>query len=384
MKIVQICPYDINRAGGVQRHVLALAAALRARGHEVMVVAPGSAGREGGDVFHLGRQREIGLSGTRFELTWASGRELRQWQEHLSGWKPDLLHFHTLWTPLMPLQIFRRWHGPVVATFHDTPPPGMAGDALRLLFKGLSRWILGRIDGAIVVSPAPLAHLRPPARGVVPVIIPPAVDLTAMLAERTRRRDDGSLRYLFVGRLEPRKGISELLRAWELVPRETPAVASRLHLTIAGKGKLAGAVLDAQHRLGPDRLRFVEAPDDAAVRQFYGAADVLVAPSPFGESFGIVLVEAMANGLPVIAAANAGYAGVLVGPGEAGLVPPGDVRALADKMLRFAADDDLRRALVAWGPQEATQYDIGAVVRKIEALYGRVSMAAGPERVRIS
>jgi phosphatidylinositol alpha-mannosyltransferase len=383
MKIVQICPYDINRAGGVQRHVLALAAALRARGHEVMVVAPGSAGREGGDVFHLGRQREIGLSGTRFELTWASGRELRQWQEHLSGWKPDLLHFHTLWTPLMPLQIFRRWHGPVVATFHDTPPPGMAGDALRLLFKGLSRWILGRIDGAIAVSPAPLAHLRPPARGVVPVIIPPAVDLTAMMAERTRRRDDGSLRFLFVGRLEPRKGISELLRAWELVQRETPA-ASRLHLTIAGKGKLAGAVLDAQHRLGPDRLRFVEAPDDAAVRQFYGAADVLVAPSPFGESFGIVLVEAMANGLPVIAAANAGYAGVLVGPGEAGLVPPGDVRALADKMLRFAADDDLRRALVAWGPQEATQYDIGAVVRKIEALYGRVSMAAGPERVRIS
>ena len=78
MKIVQVCPYDIDRPGGVQRHIRALAAALRARGHDVLVVAPGSAGGKVDDVFHLGRQRPIGLSGTRFELTWASRRELRQ------------------------------------------------------------------------------------------------------------------------------------------------------------------------------------------------------------------------------------------------------------------------------------------------------------------
>jgi phosphatidyl-myo-inositol alpha-mannosyltransferase len=384
MKIVQICPYDIERAGGVQRHILALAAALRARGHDVLVVAPGSDGRKGGDVLHLGCQRAIGLSGTRFELTWARGRDLRRWQQHLSIWKPDLLHFHTLWTPLMPFQLFRRWHGPVVATFHDTPPPGMAGNALRLLFKGMSRWILGRIDGAIAVSTAPLAHLRPPARGVVPVIVPPAVDLTAMIAERTKHRGDGSLRYLFVGRLERRKGVRELLQAWELLQGEARADTPRKILTIAGEGELSGAVLDAQRRLGPDRLLFVESPDDAAVRQLYGAADVFVAPSRFGESFGIVLVEAMANALPVIAAANTGYASVLVGPGELGLVPPGDTRALADKILRFAADDDLRKALATWGPQAAAQYDIGAVVPKIEALYGRILMAAASDRAPIS
>ena len=379
MKIVQVCPYDIDRPGGVQRHIRALAAALRARGHDVLVVAPGSAGGKVDDVFHLGRQRPIGLSGTRFELTWASRRELRQWQEHRSGWKPDLLHFHTLWTPLMPFQLFRRWHGPVVATFHDTPPPGMAGGALRLLFKGLSRWILGRIDGAIAVSPAPLAHLRPPARGVVPVIVPPAVDLTAVTAAQTERHADGRLRYLFVGRLERRKGIGELLRAWDLVQRsvqhEALVAAPRLSLTIAGKGELSGAVLDAQRRLGSERLQLVEAPDDAALRQLYGNADVFVAPSPFGESFGIVLVEAMANGLPVIAAGNAGYAGVLVGPGEVGLVAPGDGGALAEKMLGFARDEGLRAALAAWGPQEAAQYDIRAIIPRIEDLYLQATRA---------
>jgi phosphatidylinositol alpha-mannosyltransferase len=384
MKIVQVCPYDINRAGGVQRHILALTAALRARGHEVLVVAPGSAVRETRDVFHLGRQREIGLSGTRFELTWARGGELRTLQEHLSCWKPDLLHFHTLWTPLMPFQLFRRWHGPVVATFHDTPPPGIAGHVLRFLFKGMSRWILGRIDGAIAVSPAPLAHLRPPARGTVPEIIPPAIDLTAMTADASKQGADGSLRYLFVGRLEVRKGVRELLQAWELVQRESSAASQRMILTIAGKGELSGVVLDARGRLGPDRLQFVESPDDATVRQLYGAADVFVAPSPFGESFGIVLVEAMASALPVIAAANAGYRGVLVGPGEVGLVPPGDIRALADKMLRFAMDGDLRKRLAGWGPQEAAQYDIRAVAARIEALYGRIVRAAGSAGARIS
>ena len=384
MKVVQICPYDIDRAGGVQRHILALAAALRMRGHDVLVVAPGPGRREAGGVFHLGRQRQIGLSGTRFELTWASGREFRKWQEQLSGWKPDLLHFHTLWTPLMPFQIFRRWRGPAVATFHDTPPPGIAGNALRLLFKGMSRWILGRVHGAIAVSPAPLAHLRPPARGVAPVVIPPAIDLTAMTAARSPRRLDDGLEFLFVGRLERRKGVGELLQAWELVQHETAAAARGLRLTIAGKGELSGAVLEARRCLGPDRLQFVESPDDTTVRRLYAAADVFVAPSPFGESFGIVLVEAMANGLPVIAAANAGYASVLVGPGQAGLVRPGDVRALADTMLRFALDEDLRKALSAWGPQEAVRYDISAVVPEIEALYGRILTAGTSDRTPTS
>ncbi len=160
---------------------------------------------------------------------------------------------------------------------------------------------------------------------------------------------------------------------------QTPqATGHRAILTIAGKGVFSAAVRDMQRRVGPDRLHFVEAPDDATVRRLYGAADVFVAPSPFGESFGIVLVEAMANSLPIVAAENAGYASVLVGPGRVGLVSPGDIRSLADKMIQFAADNDLRRTLGIWGLKQAAQYDIRVVAPKIEGVYRRI-LAEGAE-----
>ncbi len=228
MKIVQISPYDLDRPGGVQRHILALAAALRAHGHEVMVVAPGPAVVAVKNIFYLGRQREIGLSGTRFELTWASRSELALLRKYLVDWKPDILHFHSLWTPLLSFQIFRGWSGPVVATFHDTPPPGMLGDVLRFLFKGISRRILRRIDGAIVVSRAPLAHMRPGSSGVIPAVLPPGVDLTVTTtAYKEKSAEDGILRFLFVGRLSDARALSSCCRHGNLCyrRRKRPVIA---------------------------------------------------------------------------------------------------------------------------------------------------------------
>lgn len=372
MRIVQICPYDISRFGGVQNHILSLTASLRLRGHEVVVVAPGPKNYfEFDGLFYLGTRREIGMSGTRFELTWADGRELRRLHELFQVWKPDVLHFHTLWTPLMPFQVFRRWDGPVVTTFHDTPPPGMAGNFLRHLFKAMSRRILARVDGAIAVSRAPLAHLRAYSHDPLPFILPPAVDLNSLVARKVKsRRSNGVLRFLFVGRLEPRKGITELLQAWELVRQKSQGSAQRLILIIAGKGELSSAVLDSQRRFGSDSLQFVEAPDDATVKQLYADADVFVAPSPFGESFGIVLAEAMASGVPVIAADNPGYASVLVGPGSLGLVRAGDTTELAKKIIHFSEHQDLRETLAAWGSIEAVRYDISTIITRFEAIYG--------------
>jgi glycosyltransferase involved in cell wall biosynthesis len=370
MNIVQICPYNIDRPGGVQRHVLALAACLRAFGHNVLIVAPGPKSGESDDIYYVGRQREIGMSGTRFELTWAAPQELRRLFKHFHDWKADLLHFHSLWTPLMPFQIFKRWGGPVIVTFHDTPPPGIGGDVLRLLFKAMSRWILARIDGAIAVSQAPMMHLYPGSGGVVPIVIPPAVDIAMMTAGSAKRKtDSASLRFLFVGRLERRKGISELLRAWDAVQQSPQASACRFKLTIAGKGKLSAMVKEAEHKQGRDRLEFIEAPADSELKQLYSEADIFVAPSPFGESFGIVLLEAMANGVPVIAAANAGYVNVMTGPAAQGLVPPGDINALAGKMLQFAEDKNLRLTLAASGPQHAAHYDIRVIAPQIEDIY---------------
>jgi len=370
MRIVQVCPYDIERPGGVQRHVLSLAAALRKHDHETLIVAPGPGSVAQGSIWQIGRKREIGMSGTRFELTWASGAELQALQQKLADWRPDVLHFHTLWSPMMPFQVFRRWHGPKVVTFHDTPPPGPWGSVLRRSFGLMSRWIMARTDAAIAVSLAPLAHLRPGRSGIDPVIVPPAIDLAAVKARQGRKKTgDDALRFLFVGRLERRKGIVELLQAWDRVQQVSQGAARRLVLTVAGKGEFSALVRDHQERNGPDRLEFIEAPDDEMVRKLYGLADVFVAPSPFGESFGIVLTEAMANGLPIIAADNAGYSTVLTGLGREGLVPAGDASALAEAMIRFGADQALRERLGAWSTAQTARYDISAYLPLFERFY---------------
>ena len=180
MRVVQVCPYDLSRHGGVQQHILSLAAELRKRGHEVLVIGPGTSVLHDGQDLRIGRMRNVSFAGTSFELSLATKVELRALAVMLEEWRPDVIHYHTMWVPFLPRQIFRRTHVASVATFHDTPPPGPMGSVLRAAFKLMSWFLLRRLDGAIAVSPAPLAHLRPGRFGIQPTILPPATDLTGI------------------------------------------------------------------------------------------------------------------------------------------------------------------------------------------------------------
>lgn len=215
MRIVQVCPYDPDRHGGVQRNMHALASALSARGHQTLIVAPGTPDPLQEGVWRLGAMRSVRFAGTRFEVTWANAHELESSVQLLRAWQPDVVHFHTPWDPLMPWQLFRRLDTARVATFHDTPPPGLTGALLRNLFKGLSRYLLSRLDGAIVVSAAPMAHLRPGSSGVRPVVLPPVTDLSPFFDTRKVATERPTI--LFLGRLEPRKGVQVLLEAASLL-----------------------------------------------------------------------------------------------------------------------------------------------------------------------
>ena len=383
MRLVQVCPYNIDRAGGVQRHIVSMTNELRRRGHDVLIVAPGPAPADPTpQVHYIGRQRELGFSKTRFEVSLAGGAELRELTRVLTERDVDLLHFHTMWTPLMPLQLFRRRRSAAVASFHDTPPDGLSGKLLRQVFRVLSRLLLDRLDGAIANSSAPAGHLWPSARGARPVIIPPAVDLAPHFAVAGAPRDRAiePFRVLFVGRLEKRKGVEILLRAWELLFRDAAPNPGRrrFKLIVAGRGELANNVERAQRRFDPQAIEFVEAPDDPTVIKLMGEADLLVAPSPFGESFGIVLVEALASGTPVVAAANLGYSTVLTGPGRDCLVPPGDSGALAATIARLANDPAKCNDLAHWGRAHVKQFDVRHRIGEIEDVY-----AAAIERHRL-
>lgn len=371
MRIVQVSPYDLSRHGGVQQHILSLTEELRRCGHEVLVIEPGPPGPKSDTRLRIGKKKRVSLIGTSFELSLASKSELRALDERLAAWRPDVVHYHTIWVPFLPWQIFRRTRAASVATFHDTPPPGLAGAVLRAAFKLMSRLILSRLDGAITVSAAPLSHLRPGRLGVKPIVLPPATDLSEFLAI-AKNSATGGRAVLFVGRLEPRKGINTLLEAWDLIASgrtPLPRDIDMPRLIVAGSGELEGMVTAASQRLGKDLLRHVPAPDRTCLLQLLSSAAVAVSPALYGESFGIVLVEALASGTPIVAASNRGYASVMTGQGLKLLVPPGDALALAKKILDLLADEDCRRELGRWGREHARQFDISEVSPQIEGVY---------------
>ena len=371
MRIVQVCPYDPDRHGGVQRHMHALAAALRARGHDTLIVAPGVArGAEPG-LWRLGAMRSVAFAGTRFEVTWAARPDLDAMLGDLRRWQPDVVHFHTPWDPVMPWQLFRRLDGVArVATFHDTPPPGLAGSTLRQLFKLMSHYLLSRLDGAIAVSAAPLSHLRPGASGVVPVVLPPVTDLSAFSAIDKPAGERPSV--LFIGRLEPRKGIAVLLDAIARLASGAvvlPADQPQPRFVIAGDGDLRGDVQQTMARLGKGWIDFIGSPSEAEQRRLLGAATLAVSPALYGESFGIVVAEALASGTPIIGADNAGYATVLSGDGARLLVPAGDAGALAERIAALLAAPGERQELARWGRQHARQFDVAGRIGDFEDFY---------------
>ena len=375
MKIAQVCPYDMDRPGGVQAHVGDMAAALREHGHDVTIIAPRDPdGRPSGPgskgVQTLGRARRIRFGATEYEITAASGDDLRTLKATMREGGFDVVHYHTFWTPILPLQAYLASNAAAVATFHDTPAPTLSGRMLRVLFRGLSRIILPWFDEVIAVSESPLMHLRGAKRPIN--LMAPASDLARF--DRSppgpRQFADGRVNILFVGRLEERKGVPILLEAY----RRLVSAGEAVRLIIAG-----GGPDESQHRAfvaahGLDVVFTGRFPESDKPR-WYREADICAAPSPFGESFGLVLVEAMANGKPVVAARNTGYRTVLTGPGAEFLVPPGDPSAFEAGLRRLVRDPDLRARLGAWGRAEAVKYDCRTVAPDLVALYRRAIAA---------
>jgi len=371
MRIVQVSPYDLQQHGGVQQHIKSLAAALRKRGHEVMVIGPGKTGTNDQFSIGIGHKKRISLLGTSFELSLATKKELQTLAEKLAEWRPDVVHYHTMWVPVLPWQIFRQTATASVATFHDTPPPGLTGEALRTLFKMMSRYLLGRLDGAIAVSQAPLAHLRPGKRGCQPIILPPATDLADFLKIK-KTAPSAQHMVLYYGRLEPRKGINILLDAWKLIASghvPLPQGVKKPRLVIAGSGELAPLVTEASRQMHAEIFQHIAAPDRKQLMQLLSEATLAVSPALYGESFGIVLVEALASGTPVVATSNPGYSSILTGKGTDLLVPPGDAHALAQKIAELLGSKSNREAYGDWGREHARQFDVSAVVPQFEALY---------------
>jgi len=372
MRIGLVCPYQWDVPGGVQYHVRDLAETLRGLGHHVQVLAPAereeSLPAEG--VTWAGRAVPVPYNGSRasFQFGLVSAARVRRW---LREGAFDLVHVHEPAPPSVSLLVCMIATGPIVATFH----------AATVRSKWLAVWgpwvrpWLERISGRIAVSDfarrVQVEHLGGDA-----VVIPNGVHVAAFaegppLAGHARGR--GAPTIGFVGRYdEPRKGLPTLLAAMRTVVRDHPDA----HLLVAGRGDPAEFAELVGEELAPHvtLLGELAEPEKAA---FLRSVDVYCAPNLLGESFGVILLEAMAAGAPVVASDLDAFVRVL-GDGAAGrLVRRGDADALAAALAELLADPDERARLATAGRAAVADYDWSVVARRILAVYETVAPSGG-------
>lgn len=372
MRVGLVCPYSFDQPGGVQTHVADLARVLISQGHDVSVLAPGD---EDGEfpsfVVPAGRSVPIRYNGSVARLSFGprSYAKVRRW---IRAGNFDVLHVHEPVAPSLSMLALMMADGPIVATFHTANPRSR----MLAAFQGILQPFLEKITGRIAVSElarkVQVEHLDGDA-----VIIPNGVDVDFFANAQPLAgypRTGGTIG--FVGRFdEPRKGMDVLVEALRYLVPDRP----ELRLLVVGSGDEARLRKD----LGPkltDHVTVIGRVPELDKARMLRSLDVYCAPNLGGESFGIILTEAMSAGAAVVASDLASFRQVLDG-GSAGLLTAvGDPFALADGIAALL-DDPLRRTvLIARARQVVTEYDWQVVASTVVKVYETV-IAADPRSV---
>jgi len=366
VRIALVCPHSWSARGGIQTHVAGLARALRERGIEADILAPADGPVDLAGFVPLGRTIGIPDNGsvTRIALSPLAAR--RTWQRIAAGGY-SLVHLHDPMLPAVALTALLTARLPLVGTFHMyADEPGWYRR-----FGPLCRRALARLDARIAVSEAARLHVARSCPGDYR-IIPNGVDTAAYAGPPAAGGGPG--RIVFVGRPHPRKGLPVLLEAFSRLPGSP--VLDLVGVSAAELAATPGLARDAAAR-----VRAQGVVEDAERVRLLHSADLVCAPSLRGESFGIVLVEGMAAGRPVVASAIPGYVDVL--PEDCGrLVPPGDAPALARALAGLLADAPLRLRMGEAGRAAAQRYDWSLVCDQIVAAYEPLLAAALVRRAR--
>ncbi|WP_294227930.1 glycosyltransferase family 4 protein [uncultured Shimia sp.] len=370
MKIVQLTPYAMDRPGGVQSNIRDLAAWCRTQGHEVRIVAPpGDPHHTEDGLMTVGSSRPWSIHGTSFEVSRATRGEIKAAVTELHSWGAEVIHIHTPWTPLLPWQMWRALKLPSIATFHATLPENAGFDPMSAALRRVGHYFNRRISRVVVPSTAPYRQWEAAGATPLPAILPPTIDLSKWRAAGEADKPSETFRVVYMGRLEARKGVSVLLDAWRTVAAAVP----NAELVIAGQGEEETALRAQAANL--HRVTFQPPPNNAEARALIASADIFAAPALHGESFGLVLIEAMAAGTLPVAAANEGFATVMTGAGEDLLVPPGDAGALSRKLIKLARAPDKRAQLASWAAAHAMEFDVSTVGPEYVKLFAQALAA---------
>ncbi|MGH9041463.1 MAG: glycosyltransferase family 4 protein [Acidimicrobiia bacterium] len=353
MRVLLVCPYSLARPGGVQGQALGLARALRARGVSASLLAPCDGAPPEPGVVDVGRSIPFAANGSVAPIA-PDPAALRRTVEVIRTEGPDVVHLHEPLVP-GPTQAALLWGGaPSVGTFHASGRvPAYVW--LRPFMKAFAN----RLAVRTAVSPE-ARELAERWLGGACRVLPNGVEVDRFATADPWPTDRRAV--LFVGRHEPRKGLEVLLDAFTRLPGDDV-------LWVAGEGPETDRL---RRGTAAGRTEWLGHLSDDEMARRLRAAAVLCAPSLHGESFGVVLLEAMAAGTPVVASDIPGYADVARHDREALLVPPGDAGALGDALDRVLSDGQLAGRLVEAGTARAATFSMDRLAERFTALYTTV------------
>ena len=378
MKIALVSPYDFAYPGGVVNHISQLERYLTRMGHQVKIIAPASkAVIDWGDRFiPIGRPRAVPASGSIARITlslWLASRIKRV----LAQENFDIIHLHEPFMIMLCSAVLRFSKTVNIGTFHASdafPGYNFGWPIGMMIVKRRAR----KLNGKIAVSRAAQEYVEKYVPGPYE-IIPNGIDLEHFQPNVPPIEEycDGKLNILFVGRLERRKGVNYLIKAYARIKADYPD--SRL--IVVGPGTRPRR--KHEKNVKKNHLKDVVFTGPVSYNdlvRYYRTADICCAPATGSESFGIILLEAMAMGKPIVASSIAGYASVMTDGKEGFLVPPRDDARLAQALSKLMADEKLRRDMGARGRVTAADYSWEHVAHRIADYYQKIMDEAGPTR----
>jgi phosphatidyl-myo-inositol alpha-mannosyltransferase len=354
VRVVMTSPYSLSRPGGVQGQVLGLARELRALGVDVRVVAPCDGPPPAPGVVCVGPTVEWVSNGSIAPIA-ADAMAARRTAEAIRTIEPHLVHLHEPAVPGPCLSTLIGFNGPMVGTFHA------AGELAHQWSRPALRSLMSRLTTRVVVSESARETAEHNWNGAY-VALWNGIEIDRFAgAQPTPSRQPA---VLFAGRHEPRKGLAVLLDAWRGLDRDAV-------LWVASTGPQT----EELRRRNVPGVEWLGSLSERELERRMRGASVFCAPSVAGESFGVVLLEAMAAGTPIVASAIEGYQNVARAGREAVLVPPGHAEVLRDA-LRLALDDGaLRRHIVEAGRARALEFSMAGLAQRYLELYENAVVA---------
>lgn len=364
MKIGLFSPYDIFKGGGVQEHIAATQAELSRRGHEAIILTPQPRSYKGnapkGVMFVGGSADFKSPMATVVQVSVTASPE--KVAAVLDEEKFDVLHIHEPWVPIVSRQLLGRSNAVNIGTFHARLPDTRVSKTIERVIKPYTKSILKYIDFFTAVSDPAAQYLKHLANVDVRMI-PNGIDLRKYRPDYTANFDKPTIFY--VGRLEKRKGVKYLIKAFKQLQQRMPEAQLLIGGTGPDKEKLETLVAEQEIQ----NVQFLGYLEDAEKIRLMQKADVFCSPALYGESFGIVLLEAMACGTPVVAGANPGYQTVLQETGAIGIVNSKDSSEFARRLEIFLTNQEIKKLWQTWAKTYVKQFDYKHIVDQYEALY---------------